>query len=193
MTTVPPVVALVGPTAAGKSGLAVAVALSLGGAEVVSADSMQIYRGMDIGTAKLPVAERRGVPHHLLDMLEDPDCPRPAAIIGCPVGFVGAAESKAALIQAPPVPALIVEGRIGGSAITAAAVLSLVAGCGDLEPPATDIGKTVGKKSPAPRMPVRTQPVRMDYGDGEATLPAKPKPAKDDNPSRLGFGDTGRP
>lgn len=62
---------------------------------------------------------------HLLDMLEDPDCPRPAAIIGCPVGFVGAAESKAALIQAPPVPALIVEGRIGGSAITAAAVNAL--------------------------------------------------------------------
>ena len=58
-------------------------------------------------------------------MLEDPDCPRPAAIIGCPVGFVGAAESKAALIQAPPVPALIVEGRIGGSAITAAAVNAL--------------------------------------------------------------------
>jgi tRNA dimethylallyltransferase len=70
MTTVPPVVALVGPTAAGKSGLAVALALSLGGAEVVSADSMQIYRGMDIGTAKLPVAERRRVPHHLLDMLD---------------------------------------------------------------------------------------------------------------------------
>ncbi|AYF03639.1 precorrin-8X methylmutase (plasmid) [Paracoccus yeei] len=62
---------------------------------------------------------------HLLDMLEDPDCPRPAAIIGCPVGFVGAAESKAALIQAPPVPALIVKGRIGGSAITAAAVNAL--------------------------------------------------------------------
>lgn len=62
---------------------------------------------------------------HLLDMLEDPDCPRPAAIIGCPVGFVGASESKAALIQAPPVPALVVEGRIGGSAITAAAVNAL--------------------------------------------------------------------
>ena len=62
-------VALVGPTAAGKSDLAVDVALSLGG-EVVSADSMQIYRGMDIGTAKLPVAGRRGVAHHLLDLLD---------------------------------------------------------------------------------------------------------------------------
>ena len=59
---------------------------------------------------------------HLLEMLEDPDCPRPAAIIGCPVGFVGAAESKAALWEAQPVPALIVEGRLGGSAITVAAI-----------------------------------------------------------------------
>lgn len=62
---------------------------------------------------------------HLLNMLEDPACPRPAAIIGCPVGFVGAAESKDALISAPPVPALVVEGRLGGSAITVAAVNAL--------------------------------------------------------------------
>ncbi|MCC8952279.1 precorrin-8X methylmutase [Bradyrhizobium sp. Pear77] len=62
---------------------------------------------------------------HLLNMLENSDCPRPAAIIGCPVGFVGAAESKAALMAAPPVPALTVEGRLGGSAITVAAVNAL--------------------------------------------------------------------
>ncbi len=62
---------------------------------------------------------------HLLNMLEDPDCPRPAAIIGCPVGFVGAAESKDALIADPPVPALVVTGRLGGSAITVAAVNAL--------------------------------------------------------------------
>ena len=62
---------------------------------------------------------------HLLNMLEDPACPRPAAIIGCPVGFVGAAESKAALMVAPPCPAVIVEGRLGGSAITVAAVNAL--------------------------------------------------------------------
>jgi precorrin-8X/cobalt-precorrin-8 methylmutase len=62
---------------------------------------------------------------HLLNMLEDPACPRPAAIIGCPVGFVGAAESKAALIEAAPVPAVVVEGRLGGSAITVAAVNAL--------------------------------------------------------------------
>jgi precorrin-8X/cobalt-precorrin-8 methylmutase len=65
---------------------------------------------------------------HLLNMLERGDCPRPAAIIGCPVGFVGAAESKAALMAAPPAPALTVEGRLGGSAITVAAVNALASG-----------------------------------------------------------------
>lgn len=62
---------------------------------------------------------------HLLNMLEDPHCPQPAAIIGCPVGFVGAAESKAALWAAPPVACCIVEGRLGGSAITVAAINAL--------------------------------------------------------------------
>lgn len=62
---------------------------------------------------------------HLLNMLEDPDCPRPAAIIGCPVGFIGAAESKDALMAAPPAPSVIVAGRLGGSAITVAAVNAL--------------------------------------------------------------------
>ncbi len=62
---------------------------------------------------------------HLLNMLEDPACPRPAAIIGCPVGFVGAAESKDALIAADVVPALVVKGRLGGSAISVAAVNAL--------------------------------------------------------------------
>jgi tRNA dimethylallyltransferase len=61
------IVAVVGPTAAGKSDLAVELALRLGG-EIVNADSMQLYRGMDIGTAKLTEQERRGVPHHLLDV-----------------------------------------------------------------------------------------------------------------------------
>ena len=59
---------------------------------------------------------------HLLNMLEDPTCPRPAAIIGCPVGFIGAAESKDALWKDQPVPCCIVEGRLGGSAITVAAI-----------------------------------------------------------------------
>jgi tRNA dimethylallyltransferase len=61
------VIAVVGPTAAGKSDLGVALARRLGG-DVVNADSMQLYRGMDIGTAKLTPAERGGVPHHLLDV-----------------------------------------------------------------------------------------------------------------------------
>jgi tRNA dimethylallyltransferase len=61
------VVAVVGPTAAGKSDLGIALAREFGG-EVVNADSMQLYRGLDIGTAKLTEAEREGVPHHLLDI-----------------------------------------------------------------------------------------------------------------------------
>ena len=64
-----PVVAVVGPTAVGKSELALDLAQRLRG-EIVNTDAMQLYRGMDIGTAKLPVAERRGIPHHLLDVLE---------------------------------------------------------------------------------------------------------------------------
>ncbi|WP_327113793.1 tRNA (adenosine(37)-N6)-dimethylallyltransferase MiaA [Streptomyces sp. NBC_01341] len=63
----PRVITVVGPTAAGKSDLGVYLAQQLGG-EVVNADSMQLYRGMDIGTAKLTLQERDGVPHHLLDV-----------------------------------------------------------------------------------------------------------------------------
>ncbi|MEU9998702.1 tRNA (adenosine(37)-N6)-dimethylallyltransferase MiaA [Streptomyces sp. NPDC050848] len=63
----PRVIAIVGPTAAGKSDLGVFLARQLGG-EVVNADSMQLYRGMDIGTAKLTPEERGGIPHHLLDI-----------------------------------------------------------------------------------------------------------------------------
>lgn len=62
---------------------------------------------------------------HLLNMLQDPACPRPAAIIGCPVGFIGAAESKDALMGDLPAPSVIVKGRLGGSAITVAAVNAL--------------------------------------------------------------------
>ncbi|QHK18700.1 tRNA (adenosine(37)-N6)-dimethylallyltransferase MiaA [Pseudarthrobacter psychrotolerans] len=65
----PPVIAVVGPTGSGKSDLAVNLALELDG-EVINADAMQFYRGMDIGTAKIAQAERRGVPHYLLDILD---------------------------------------------------------------------------------------------------------------------------
>ncbi len=64
-----PVYAVVGPTASGKSAYAIRLAKELDG-EVISGDSMQIYRGMDIGTAKASVAEQQGVPHHLLDVAE---------------------------------------------------------------------------------------------------------------------------
>ena len=64
-----PVVAVVGPTAAGKTALSLDLAERLGG-EIVNTDAMQVYRGMDIGTAKLAVEERRGIPHHLLDLLD---------------------------------------------------------------------------------------------------------------------------
>jgi len=69
-----PLIVLVGPTATGKSGLAVDLAVALNSvgrpAEVVNADSMLIYRGMDIGTAKPGLGERRGVPHHLIDIAD---------------------------------------------------------------------------------------------------------------------------
>lgn len=76
MTTTikPELLCIVGPTGSGKSGLAISVALELAKAgikaEIVNADSMQFYRGMDIGTAKVPVAEREGIEHHMLDWLD---------------------------------------------------------------------------------------------------------------------------
>jgi tRNA dimethylallyltransferase len=75
--TMPQVIAVVGPTAAGKSDLGVALAQRYGG-EVINADSMQLYRGMDIGTAKLTMEERGGIAHHLLDIW-DPQHPADVA------------------------------------------------------------------------------------------------------------------
>lgn len=68
----PPVVAVVGATAAGKTGISLDLAERLGG-EIVNTDAMQVYSGMDVGTAKLPPEERRGIVHHLLDRLEITD------------------------------------------------------------------------------------------------------------------------
>ncbi len=70
MAPIDRIVGVVGPTASGKSRLAVELAQRLGSAEIVNADSMQLYRGMDIGTAKPSVAERSVVPHHLFDVLD---------------------------------------------------------------------------------------------------------------------------
>lgn len=89
-----------------------------------SAAALELWRE-SLGGAVVAIGNAPTALFHLLNMLEDPTCPRPAAIIGCPVGFVGAAESKSALISDPPVPALVVEGRLGGSAITVAAVNAL--------------------------------------------------------------------
>jgi tRNA dimethylallyltransferase len=106
-----PIVAVVGPTAVGKSDLALALAETLGG-EVVNTDSMQLYRGMDIGTAKLSVAERRGVPHHLLDVL---DVTEPASV----AEFQGWARAAIDDCRARGVVPVLV----GGSALYTRAVL----------------------------------------------------------------------
>lgn len=68
-STYPPALALLGPTAAGKTRLAIELALTLNG-EIISVDSGMVYRGMDIGTAKPSPTERRGIPHHLVDILD---------------------------------------------------------------------------------------------------------------------------
>lgn len=110
-------IAVVGPTGAGKSNLAIQIALDLiargGKAEIINADSMQFYRGMNIGTAKLPIEERQGVKHHLFDWLEITD------------------ESTAAEYQAvarPLIESLQMQGitpiLVGGSMLYVAAVLN---------------------------------------------------------------------
>ncbi|MDI4645612.1 tRNA (adenosine(37)-N6)-dimethylallyltransferase MiaA [Cohnella hashimotonis] len=73
----PPLIALVGPTAVGKTAASLAIAKTFD-CEIISGDSMQVYKGMDIGTAKLPLAEREGVPHHLID-IQNPAEPFSAA------------------------------------------------------------------------------------------------------------------
>ena len=86
-----------------------------------SAAALEHWRDR-LGGAIVAIGNAPTALFHLLNMLEDPDCPRPAAIIGCPVGFVGARESKDALWADQPVPCMIVEGRLGGSAMTVAAI-----------------------------------------------------------------------
>jgi tRNA dimethylallyltransferase len=111
MSASEPVVAIVGATAAGKSDLALDVAERVGG-EIVNTDAMQIYRGMDIGTAKLPVSERRGIPHHLLDVL---DVSQPATV----AEFQGWARAVIADCHARGVVPVLV----GGSALYTRAIL----------------------------------------------------------------------
>ena len=89
-----------------------------------SAAALELWRDQLEG-AVVAIGNAPTALFHLLNMLQDPSCPRPAAIIGCPVGFVGAAESKDALREWGQIPFVIVEGRLGGSAITVAAVNAL--------------------------------------------------------------------
>jgi tRNA dimethylallyltransferase len=113
-------IAIVGPTATGKSALAIELALRLGG-EVINADAMQLYRGMDIGTAKVTEAERGGVPHHLLDVLDVREAASVAAYQR------QAREVLEALLAAGRVPILV-----GGSGLYLQAVLD------ELDFPGTD-------------------------------------------------------
>ena len=89
-----------------------------------SAAALELWRPYLAG-AVVAIGNAPTALFHLLNMLQDPACPRPAAIIGCPVGFVGAAESKVALMADLPAPSMVVHGRLGGSAITVAAVNAL--------------------------------------------------------------------
>ena len=89
-----------------------------------SAAALELWRPRLAG-AVVAIGNAPTALFHLLNMLQDPACPRPAAIIGCPVGFVGAAESKEALRAWAGVPFVIVQGRLGGSAITVAAINAL--------------------------------------------------------------------
>ncbi|WP_374462197.1 tRNA (adenosine(37)-N6)-dimethylallyltransferase MiaA [Microtetraspora sp. AC03309] len=133
-----PVIAVVGATAAGKSDLAVDLALRLGG-EVINTDSMQLYQGMDVGTAKLTVSERRGVPHHLLDIW--------------PVTRTASVAEYQGLVR-PLIDRLRSEGRVpilaGGSGLYVRAALD------DLEFPGTDpairdrLEKELAETGPAP-------------------------------------------
>jgi tRNA dimethylallyltransferase len=106
-----PVVAVVGPTASGKTYLSLDLAERLGG-EIVNTDAMQVYRGMDIGTAKLPPDQRRGIPHHLLDTLSVRD---PATV----AEFQGWARSVIDRLREAGVPPVLV----GGSALYTRAIL----------------------------------------------------------------------
>ena len=120
MTSPLPVLAVVGPTASGKSHLALDVAERLG-AEIVNADALQLYRGMDIGTAKLPLGERRGIQHHQIDVLDLRDEASVAA-------YQRSARADLAAVHSRGQPALFV----GGSGLYVRAALDR------LEIPPTD-------------------------------------------------------
>ena len=153
----PGVVAVIGPTATGKSGLAVALAATLDG-DVINADAMQLYRGMDIGTAKLSPAHRRGIRHHLLDTL---DVSQTASVA------VYQAQARAVVEE------LLAAGRVpviaGGSGLYVRAVLD------DLDFPGTDADVRAGLEAElaergAPALHERLQ--RLDPTAAARILPS---------------------
>jgi len=154
---VTPVVAVVGPTATGKTALAVALAHRLGG-EVVNADSMQLYRGMDIGTAKPDLAERNGVRHHLLDLWQVRE---PASVAEYRVR----ARAEIDRLRAQGVVPLLV----GGSGLYVRAVLD------ELDFPGTDpavrarLEAELAEVGPAV---LHARLARLDPGAGDAVLPS---------------------
>jgi len=122
----PKVVVITGPTASGKSSLAIDLALHFG-AEIVNADSMQVYRGMDVGTAKPTTTERRGVLHHLLDVA-DPDEDFDAAkyrSLGTPILHDIASKNKAGLV-------------VGGTGLYIKSLLSGLLECPPADPELRD-------------------------------------------------------
>jgi tRNA dimethylallyltransferase len=157
MSALPPVVAVVGPTATGKTALAVELARRLGG-EVVNADSMQLYRGMDIGTAKPDEAERGGVPHHLLDLWHV----RQAASVAEYRDLARAAIDR---LRAGGIVPLLV----GGSGLYLRAVLD------ELDFPGTDAGvrarleEELAQVGPAP---LHARLAALDPAAGAAVLPS---------------------
>ncbi|KAB8195715.1 tRNA (adenosine(37)-N6)-dimethylallyltransferase MiaA [Nonomuraea phyllanthi] len=148
-----PVIAVVGPTAAGKSDLAVDLALRLGG-ECVNADSMQLYRGMDVGTAKLTPEEQRGVPHHLLDIWD----------VTVTASVAEYQRMARAVIDAVEVPVLV-----GGSGLYVRAAID------ELEFPGTDpeirarLEGELAERGPAP---LHERLRGLDAAAAEAILPS---------------------
>ena len=150
------VIAVVGPTATGKSGLAVGLARALGG-EIVNADSMQLYQGMDIGTAKEPEAAWQGVPHHLLDVW--------------PVTRTASVADYATLARAA-IGDTVARGRVpvlaGGSGLYVRAAL------GDLEFPGTDHGVRARLEDELARLgpaELHARLARLDPAAAAAILP----------------------
>ena len=152
----PPVIAVVGATATGKSGLSLALAQALDG-EVINADSMQLYRGMDIGTAKLRPGERAGVPHHLLDIWDITQAASASEYQRLARGAIDAVQARGRT------PLLV-----GGSGLYVRAVLD------NLEFPGTDPrlrDRLEGELAEVGSAALHARLARLDPGSAAAILP----------------------